>query len=958
MKKILPFLLLVLTPLFSTQILPDQSKVKILAGDFKDRDTLKARLENGMTVYIISDPSARKSSAALTVRAGSWNEPEEHPGLAHFLEHMLFMGTKSHPDEASFSQMIKQHGGETNAFTEDLYTSYIFAVDNDAFEKAFAHFAEFFTEPLLSTKSASREIEAINQEFQGNLNKDEVRQFMTFKERANPEHPWHRFNFGSKETLSDVQEKELRKWFEENYYPDRMTLVLVSSLDKETLLELAEDAFDKLQKGPPPPPSPDVPLLTDQFQETFTYIEPLANKRTLTLFWHLPEKFAREKEDRPEDLFAYILGHETEGTLLERLRSEGLALDLGSGAYRWDSKHMAFFIQANLTEKGVKNPNTVIRKIFEAINQFKSESFPAYLFDDYQALATLKVEYPQRTTAYKEAYNLIKSIRQYDISAFPENSKLLKSFRPDLMHELVQTLTPTTVHVDLMAPSSETGVKPNQEERWMKVGYTTVPIPKKEIAAWAEALPETPYDLPPKNPFLPKELDYKCEITNENPLLLTPVKLDSPEGSESYFLQDCIYETPKASLFFVFKSPYLSYETAENAALGELFVTLFKQAFASTAYEASLADLSYEMKYSSSGITLTIEGFHGQLIPFFKQIIEQMKDPFKNGEFFENGKSAYSQELQNKDQESPYIQAVRLLRESVFSTFHTPEERLAVIKSLSHEQFSDWHKNLFNTAALDEMLFGNLSKEEAPKFQKVFQETFYPKPYLKRDQFEREYGTLKEGAGPFYLMRPTQAQGTGLLLAIELGKTSPNQEVASELTSTLLATPFFEELRSQQQTAYVIGNTSERIENAAQLLLFILESHTHSPRDLLARIELFFETYLKNLKTSEEAEAQFDSAKKALLSKLQKAPHSLKEARKALTDEAFELQGDFEWHKKKIAALEAMSFADYVDLCYEWLGKENHKRLAFFVVGKTRDNILDYEEAVSPETIRENSHFQ
>jgi secreted Zn-dependent insulinase-like peptidase len=62
-------------------------------------------------VLLVSDPAFNKSAASLEVQAGSLMDPEERQGLAHFLEHMLFLGNKKYPAVDEFSTYLESHGG-------------------------------------------------------------------------------------------------------------------------------------------------------------------------------------------------------------------------------------------------------------------------------------------------------------------------------------------------------------------------------------------------------------------------------------------------------------------------------------------------------------------------------------------------------------------------------------------------------------------------------------------------------------------------------------------------------------------------------------------------------------------------------------------------------------------------------------------------------------------------------
>lgn len=62
---------------------------------------------------------------------GSWSEPDSFPGLAHFLEHMLFQGSHTYPQEGYFQKLVAENGGMTNAYTRVEETNYYFKINND-----------------------------------------------------------------------------------------------------------------------------------------------------------------------------------------------------------------------------------------------------------------------------------------------------------------------------------------------------------------------------------------------------------------------------------------------------------------------------------------------------------------------------------------------------------------------------------------------------------------------------------------------------------------------------------------------------------------------------------------------------------------------------------------------------------------------------------------------------------
>jgi insulysin len=91
-------------------LVTDTSDLPFLNPDLSNRETAKLKLDNGIEVLLISDPGADKSAATVAVNAGSWNDPVEFPGMAHFCEHMLFMGTEKYPDENAFFSSLAEVG--------------------------------------------------------------------------------------------------------------------------------------------------------------------------------------------------------------------------------------------------------------------------------------------------------------------------------------------------------------------------------------------------------------------------------------------------------------------------------------------------------------------------------------------------------------------------------------------------------------------------------------------------------------------------------------------------------------------------------------------------------------------------------------------------------------------------------------------------------------------------------
>ena len=98
------------------------------------RETRTLVLSNGLGVILMSDPEVDRSAAALSVGVGHLSDPESKMGMAHYLEHMLFLGTEKYPKVGSFKEYLNANSGRSNAYTGADITNYFFQVGHNAFE--------------------------------------------------------------------------------------------------------------------------------------------------------------------------------------------------------------------------------------------------------------------------------------------------------------------------------------------------------------------------------------------------------------------------------------------------------------------------------------------------------------------------------------------------------------------------------------------------------------------------------------------------------------------------------------------------------------------------------------------------------------------------------------------------------------------------------------------------------
>lgn len=101
---------------------------EFIKSDPEKRQYRAITLSNQLTVLLASDPTTDVEAASVHVRAGHFDDPANRAGLAHFHEHMLFLGTEKYPEENDYEDFLGKNGGMSNAYTDMEDTNYYFNV--------------------------------------------------------------------------------------------------------------------------------------------------------------------------------------------------------------------------------------------------------------------------------------------------------------------------------------------------------------------------------------------------------------------------------------------------------------------------------------------------------------------------------------------------------------------------------------------------------------------------------------------------------------------------------------------------------------------------------------------------------------------------------------------------------------------------------------------------------------
>uniref|UniRef100_A0A673N8F9 Nardilysin-like n=1 Tax=Sinocyclocheilus rhinocerous TaxID=307959 RepID=A0A673N8F9_9TELE len=556
-----------------------------------------------------------RTGTALCIGVGSFSDPNDLPGLAHFLEHMVFMGSEKYPSENGFDAFLKKHGGSDNASTDCERTIFQFDVQRKRFKEALDRWAQFFICPLMIEDAIDREVEAVDSEYQLAKPSDSHRKEMLFGSLAKPNHPMSKFCWGNAQTLkTEPREKNinvykrLREFWKRYYSAHYMTLAVQSKESLDTLEEWVREIFSQVpNNGKPKPDFSDQlsPFETPAFNKLYRMV-PVRKVHALTITWALPpqEKHYRVK---PLHYIAWLIGHEGTGSILSMLRRKCWALALFGGnsetGFDQNTTYSIFSISITLTDEGFQNFCEVCKG---------HQSRPSILLHFLLLLQTDPIEYVE---------DICENLQLFPKEDFLTGDQLMFEFKPEVISVALNLLTPEKANLLLLSPEHE-GQCPLRE-KWFGTQYSEEDIQQHWRELWAGDFDLNPsLHLPAENKFIATDFTLK---TSDCPDTEYPVRIMNNDRGCLWYKKDNKFKIPKAYVQFHLISPVVQ-KSAKNLVLFDLFVNILVHNLAEPAYEADVAQLEYKLVAGEHGLVIKVKGFNHKLPLLFNLIVDYLAD--------------------------------------------------------------------------------------------------------------------------------------------------------------------------------------------------------------------------------------------------------------------------------------------------------------------------------------------
>ena len=842
----------------------------IEAPSLSDRDYRYLELPNALKVLLISDPTTDKAAASMDVYTGTNNDPEDFPGLAHFLEHMLFLGTDKFPDAGDYQQFISNQAGSHNAFTAPEHTNYFFSLNPKALSPALDRFSRFFIAPTFNPDYVNREINAVHAEYQSKLRDPARLSFEATKQGLNPKHPFTRFGAGNLDTLKKPGLLEaLRAFYENEYSANRMALVVLGEESLDDLETSVRERFADVPNRALPSGAVNTPLFDQKRLPFVVQSRPITESRQLTMLFPVPDTdaFAGSATLR---LIGHLIGHEGETSLLTYLKEAGYANGLVAGESIAMAESRSFSISVSLTPKGFANRDHIVEEIFKTIRLIEKHGIEQWQFDELKTIAEANFRFEEESDPQSLVTYLSQKLHRVPPHELFTRGRLLNRYKPELVRDILTWLTPE--HMLLRVTSPE--VKPSETTRYFPTPIKRFSLEKHRLTQFqtARSEPSSVVKLPQPNPFI-NDPGMPLPAVRKATIETQPHPLFIGNGAIAYVLTENRYGQPRSDLFIRLRTPLASF-SPEATIMGDLLADAINEHLNSVSYDAALAGAGFVARASQSGISLEFSGFHNSLTPLVDRVLNALPIPLIDEATWTRLYQLKSQSLSRVQAQRPSSRLFDEMTSELMPLAYAQTELNEVLESIDRVTFHEYQKAFFSGFKTEVFLHGPVSRTDG---ESLILDWVGRLP-LDENTPDVEITTgfwPRERSRSYEWEHPDQA---AVLLYVD-PNTDPGSRILNQLAGNLIEAPFYTRLRTEKQLGYITFASAFPLFNTP-ILAGAVQSPTVDPDDLALAIETEFRGFADMVESM--TLEQFESQRLSLLDRVMNPPSTQTELSNAI----------------------------------------------------------------------------
>ncbi|MCL9774535.1 insulinase family protein [Vibrio methylphosphonaticus] len=892
-------------------------------------------LDNAMQVLLIEDQQAQKSAVALAVNVGHFDDPSDREGLAHYLEHMLFLGTEKYPKVGEFQSFVNQHGGSNNAWTGTEHSCFFFDIYPNAFERGLDRFSQFFSAPLFNEEALDKERQAVDSEYKLKLHDDGRRLYQVQKETINPAHPFAKFSVGNLDTLSDRNGQSIRDeilhFHQQQYSADLMTLALIGPHSLDELQQWVESKFDGVINQQRQDKRVDVPFMTAEETQKIIRVEPIKEIRRLILAFPMPAT-NQYYHSKPLSYFANLLGHEGEGSLMLYLKNKGWITSLSAGGGASGSNFREFSVSMTLTPQGLEHSDDIIASVFQFIALIKTQGMQEWRHLEKRAVMESAFQFQEPARPLDLVSHLVMNMQNYQVDDIMYGDYKMADYDESLIRECGNYLTASNLKVTLVAKEQTF----DKSAKWYFTPYSVAPFTDQQQAMFsgaerttqADVLSSLPFSLPNKNPFIIYDLSsYPAESNHEFPVLLEDL-----DGFRLWHLQDHEFNVPKGVVFIAIDSPH-SVSTPRNIVKTRLCVEMFLDSLSEETYEAEVAGLNYDMYAHQGGVTLSISGFSKKQPQLLNMILQRFASREFNRSRYESIKAQLLRSWNNASKDRPISQLFNQMS-GILQPNNPPYPVLIeALETIDVDELPAFVQSILSELHIDMFVYGDWQRQGAIDIAATLKDALR----LANQKYEESLRPLvmlgKNGS--FQREMFCDQEDSAIVVYHQCDDISPRSIALYTLANHLMSATFFHEIRTKQQLGYMVGTGNMPLNRHPGIVLYV-QSPKAAPSELIRSIDEFLNAFYMVL--FELDDYQWHSSKKGLWNQISTPDTTLRGRAQRLWVAIGNKDTEFNQREKVLEELKTLTRADMIRFVVNELKPRTANRLIMHSLGKAHSD--------------------
>jgi len=896
----------------------------IVKSSHDEREYRSFVLANGLRVLTVSDRSATKCAAAVDCAVGSNHDPPEFEGLAHLLEHLLFMGSRQHPQENGYIKFLSDNGGFANAMTSSEHTNLYMEVNSAQLRPALDMLAHALRSPLLDVSTISREVLAVDAEYSKNMHSDRWRIMQLVRRLADPRHPFARIGAGNYASLMAGASKAdaarrlqlaLRSFHATHYTAPNLVLSLVGPQDSAVLRRLATELFSPIAQATAartslvrPGDALGMPFSTLGKRIDFL---PVGEEQLLHIMWPV-QPLRLEYASKPAAYFSHILGHEGNNTLSAYLMRTGLVegLTAGSGVELISCSMLKLVVR--LTASGLRQVDAVIALIFDYIARVRVLGAQRWVFDEVSRLSQLRFDFADKSQPADLASALANNMHYFAVADLLRAPSVLWEWAPRVVDALLAQLTPANalILVGSQSFAQQPGLVADAQ---LGTSYRLTPIGNLQRKQLGDELLHN-FSLPEPNPYLGKP--YPSSTNTAAAIVDTKPQLVEHGGqTKLWHVQTNAANWPKATVFIHLINPAVLSAGPRQTVLSALTQLVWEDNARPAVYAAKVAGVHFSLGSSPSGFVIKVHGFAQYLPSVLETVLSAMFGTLWPSAAYIDRKVDMLRNVYRSIRHGQPLRYAQYLQKQLLRKHTWPHDELeCALDNVTRHDIVEWMTVLRAQFTAEALVYGAVPKSNASRLMQHLERTI---GLGVLDESVVPIQALAQLSSPALLSasNPNSADATNKAVTKfwELGDETPKARVLLQILGNLASESFFTQIRSKEQLGYSVACHAS-VQHGRLGLLAQVQSRAHNTSYISARVDAWLYSFAAQI--GELTAAQFYAHLGVVLRQLQPTEESHSVRADRLWREIREGEYNFERRAEQLEATSGLVANDLLLLLH------------------------------------------